>query len=193
MTAPDASPRSLATGRPLGIVVVCTGNICRSAFAASYLRHGLADRAPGVFDVTSAGTGTAPGLTVPREVLDLGEPLGLDVAGHRARQLTPGIIRAADLVLTATRAHRSATLAEVPGALKRTYLLTEFADLLRIVNARPGPDADAWRVAISQVVAHRGAVTPTDVPDPYGRGRPAYDAMARQLMPLLEVIVAAAR
>lgn len=177
---------------PLRILTVCTGNICRSAYAHHYLAAALAGPYPDRFVVESAGVGWFPDLTVTPELYAAAPDLSARLAGHRGRLLDAAMIRGADLVLAATVAHRQAVLAEVPAALKRTFVITEFSQLLDRLQLCPGPDPQAWRAAIAEVARHRAGVKAADVEDPYGRRQSAYDAMVAQVRPALDVIVRAA-
>ena len=50
--------------------------------------------------VTSAGISALVGFPADAMARELMMARGLDLGGHRARQLTPDLVRAADLVLT---------------------------------------------------------------------------------------------
>jgi protein-tyrosine phosphatase len=53
---------------------------------------------------------------------------GRDHAGHRARLLSPALVRDADLIVTMGARHRETVGALDPGALEYTYLLTNFSE-----------------------------------------------------------------
>jgi protein-tyrosine phosphatase len=82
------------------VLFVCAGNICRSPMAEGLMRR-LVETRPALaeLEVGSAGvaalTGRPPSAGA---VAAMREEFGLDISGHRARQLTRGL--AADLVLT---------------------------------------------------------------------------------------------
>jgi len=79
--------------------------------------------------VASAGTRALVGSKMdPRLAKRLAEA-GLAPDEFVSRQVTPEMLRAADLVLTATREHRSLVVRMQPGVLRRTYALADFADL----------------------------------------------------------------
>jgi len=58
----------------------------------------------------------------------------LNLAEHRARQLLPEYVQAADLVLTMTRSHKDAVIAAVPQAADKVFTLAEFAGEVRDVS-----------------------------------------------------------
>src|SRR5689334_253658 len=88
------------------VLVVCTGNICRSPYMeyslrAQFERAGLTD-----VSVASAGTRAVPSSGMAPLMAALLEDEGFDASGFSTRQLTRSLIADADIVLTAERAHR---------------------------------------------------------------------------------------
>ncbi len=166
------------------ILAVCTGNVCRSPALERLLRHALGDRR--ALEVTSAGTHALVGEPIHEPMADLLEGAGVAADGFRATQMTAARIRAAGLILTATREHRAGVVRMVPAAVRRTFTLGEFAQLCSLgaaaVPGRPGEDPDTWlaRVATS-AAGRRGALdvavtSAGDIPDPYLLGESAYRA-----------------
>jgi protein-tyrosine phosphatase len=80
------------------ILVLCTGNICRSPMAEALLRARLAALRPWV-TVASAGLAAPEGRPADPLAVALLAERGLDLTSHRARQLTPELVSAADLIL----------------------------------------------------------------------------------------------
>jgi|SRR5690554_273664 len=100
------------------ILVVCTGNICRSPVAEAMLRRALPQR-----EISSAGLGALVGHGVEPTARELAEADGLDASNHRARQLTAEMLQAADLVLVMSDGQRRAIADLAPEALGKTMLL----------------------------------------------------------------------
>ncbi len=105
------------------ILVVCIGNVCRSPVAAAMLRRALPER-----EVTSAGLGALVDRGVEPTARELAEADGLDVSEHQARQLTPEMLQAADLVLVMSEGQRRAVADLSPAALGKTMLLGRWLD-----------------------------------------------------------------
>ena len=94
------------------ILVVCIGNICRSPMAEGLLRLRLAGRT----GVTVGSAGIAARVGEPADPMAQGlmRERGIDIAGHRARQLTPELAGAHDLVLVMEQEHERALLEIAP-------------------------------------------------------------------------------
>ena len=113
----------LGPGIPFSILVVCTGNSCRSPMAAGLLAKLLAGVPAFVY---SAGTGAPVGNAATREAVEAARGMGIDITRHRAQQLTAGMVSNADLVLVMSGHHREYVVSLVPEARGRTRLLFEF-------------------------------------------------------------------
>jgi protein-tyrosine phosphatase len=167
---------------PFDLLFVCTGNICRSPTAELI----AAARLPGDrFRVHSAGTYGLHGYPIEPNAARLLATEGIACEAFRARRLEPGLIADADLVLTATRDHRSAVVNMAPEALPKTFTIREFARHA----ARPGP-ADGPRDLVAAVAAQRGRVwsppDQDDVADPYGLGPAAYERAYAEISAALD-------
>ncbi|GAA1962023.1 low molecular weight phosphatase family protein [Agromyces allii] len=127
----------------MNVLVVCTGNICRSPVAAQVLAARLSAAGFDEVRVSSAGTNALAGEPMTREAAELSRSFGADPSGHAARQLTAETVLDADLVLTATRAHRAKVAELVPRAARRAYTLREFARVLDFLAADGALDEGA--------------------------------------------------
>lgn len=98
------------------ILVVCTGNICRSPVAAIMLQQGLAD-----IDVTSAGLAAGQGGAEPR-LAALAKADGYDLSQHQARPVDRNLLANADLVLVMSAKQRQVIARTWPEMLGKTLL-----------------------------------------------------------------------
>lgn len=174
---------------PGSILVVCTGNVCRSPIAEGMLRALLQERlAEAAPLVASAGTGASEGRGATEEAVTAAAELGVDIAGHRARQLRAEHVRAADVVIGMAEEHMEAAVALEPSATGRTFTLKE---LVRLLEAVPDPEVGATprktlRARVRQADERRRQVAggnpfDTDVVDPIGQGLEVYRAVAWEL------------
>jgi len=76
------------------ILILCTGNSCRSHLAEGILQRGLG----GGYDVQSAGSKPA-GYVHPLAVKVMGE-IGIDISGHRSKHLNEFLQRPVETVVT---------------------------------------------------------------------------------------------
>jgi protein-tyrosine phosphatase len=124
------------------ILIVCTGNICRSPFIERLLQHELDRRRAGsdqAYVVRSAGTGAVVGAAMDPQAAAQLIRHGGDPSGFTARDLTPALIAEADLVLTATRSHRGRVALMAPKVLRRVFTFCDFADLVAGVDGPSAP------------------------------------------------------
>ncbi len=169
------------------ILVVCSGNICRSPVAEGLLRRGVQRRfGPEAPEVSSAGTIGLEGSPATPESVQAAMERGVDIAAHRARRLTDPMVQSADLVVCMAAVHRAAIETRVPSAEDRTFTLKELARLLQgdaPASTQPG-DALERRVA-GAAAARRtdGPVNPydEDIVDPLGMPLETYRAIAWEL------------
>ncbi|UCC29596.1 MAG: threonylcarbamoyl-AMP synthase [Phycisphaerales bacterium] len=120
----------------LRLLLVCTGNTCRSPMAGVLARDMLAQRLccdiselpeRGV-EVRSAGTAGGWGGASPNAMTVM-ERRGLDLSGHESAALTPEMIQQADHVFAMTRSHRDTIINMVPSAEERVALLVDGQDI----------------------------------------------------------------
>ncbi len=183
------------TGR---ILVVCTGNVCRSPFAERVLRLELAGLD---IVVESAGTGALVGQPMDARAAHQVRAFGADSSDHVARQITVGLIEGADLLLTATRRHRGDVAVMSPRALRYAFAWNDFAELVRTMSVEEldqRGQGGNLRQVVAAVAARRGSVPPrsaqeVDIVDPYRRGRALFEQMGEQVMASLPDVVRALR
>lgn len=134
---------------PKKVLVVCTGNTCRSSMAAVILDALLRSR--GIADVTvdSAGVGAFPGQPASEEAQRVMEELGLDLKEHRAKRLTEDLASRSDLILTMTSAHKRAVQALTKDV--SVFTLGEFAGGNEELADPFGQGIDAYRSSAAKI------------------------------------------
>ena len=105
--------------------MVCIGNICRSPTAEFLLREHLqrSDAPPLDVQVASAGLSAMVGHPMEATAAQVMREHGVDGASHRARQLTPTMLRDSDLVLVMEKSHVVAVGRMAPEASDKVFLL----------------------------------------------------------------------
>ena len=116
------APRQLPLRR---ILVVCTANQCRSPMAEGLLRARLAEAdLQSVIEVSSAGTWTGDGIPATDHAVTTLAECGIDIGGHRSREVTEELLAGADLVLAMTSGHVQAMASEFPAARDKILLFS---------------------------------------------------------------------
>lgn len=178
------------------VLVVCTGNICRSPAAHLLLQHALGPDA-GV-EVASAGVMPLVAEPVSSPMAALLGAAGVSADGFQARPLSAADVKEATLVLGVTRAHRGRAASLWPAAIRRSYTLREFARLVRLVPedavaAAAGSDAPAARLAALATLAGRfrspAPAEDDDIVDPYQEEDAVYAAVFGQIQESVDTIV----
>ncbi|MGV1034623.1 MAG: hypothetical protein ACOYBP_05300 [Microbacteriaceae bacterium] len=174
------------------ILVVCTGNICRSPLAAGLVSSYVSD-IPGQLLVTSAGTRPMLGSRVPGEIVRFAESLQVRLDAHVPRELNAELIHQASLVLTAERAHRAEVVSLVPSASRKTYTLNQFARLssehedMISRGELPALATNQIDELVSEIAdfrslaAHLEQPQRDDIEDPYGRSQTAYEHVNEEI------------
>lgn len=114
------------------IVLVCTGNTCRSPMAEALLKKRIADRVGCKIDelddrgivVMSAGLSAPPGGRAAAEAVQTMQERKLDLTQHESQPLSERIVKFADCIITMTGGHRDAILHTWPDAEPRVHLIS---------------------------------------------------------------------
>ena len=80
------------------------------------------------FEVSSAGVSALVGHPADPAALELMRERGIDFSGHRARQVTPDLVAACDLVLVMERGHEAAVLSIAPQARGKVHGIGKFGN-----------------------------------------------------------------
>lgn len=190
------------------VLIVCTGNVHRSALAdellATWANWYLPAALAGRVHIASAGTHAPVGAPMGRTVRRIAAELGAEDRGHRAAPVTLKLIDEADLILTAAREHRAEVLSLSPRVLRRTFTIREAGRIAGSLSSRvAGEDVAAsgrrratraptsvaaLRAIVAELDERRsGYLDPSadDVIDPEGRDAAAVEEMVRQEVPAL--------
>lgn len=145
------------------VLFLCSGNICRSPVAEAVARERFGGEG---LEFASAGLDTIDGHGPSSGSVAWASRRGLDLAGHRSRQVTAARLAGVAWVIGMTRGHaalfRSRMPSDFPG--KVGYLGALGFDM---AGGAPSPEGD-------------------EVEDPYGGSQEDYDAACGKIQRLIE-------
>lgn len=118
------------------ILIVCTGNTCRSAMAKGITQKLVMDMNLDNIKIDSAGTGTINGMPATDYAIAAAAHWDIDLTGHRSKPLTPELISNASLILAMAPEHVEAILLHDKLAYSRSYLLKGFPQLFSYSQER---------------------------------------------------------
>ncbi len=150
------------------VIIVCSGNTCRSPMAEGILKS-LWDSAStgtvssgGLFlEVLSRGTAAYTGAPATRNAVLAGKKLGINREQHKSQPISQVDLVWADLVIAMTQAHKHDLVSRFPAFHRKIYTLSEISS---------------------------GAVK-GDVSDPYGQCQEIYDLTAQVLQKGLSAFI----
>lgn len=146
------------------IVIVCTGNICRSPMGEGLLAHALAaeDGPLSQLKVVSAGVAARGGDPASANSVTAMKKVGIDISGHQSQPLTPDLLEKATAVFVMTETHRAVIQASYEPMPRNIFLLREFMPR----------EADK------------------EIADPYGGPLPLYESCRDEIVEAIPSIVA---
>ncbi len=145
------------------ILVVCTGNTCRSPMAEALIKTFFSEGGRQV-EVSSAGLHALEDQPASQYALEAVREYGADLAGHKARKVTREMIERAQLILSMTVGQKNNLIQMFPGVQDKVYTLKEFA-YIDVKNEE---------------------VKMLDIPDPFGMSLDAYKNCCREIHAVLQ-------
>lgn len=109
------------------ILVVCTGNICRSPIAERILRNEIKN-----IQVDSAGLNALKGHSADLSAIRVAEKNGISLEGHKGKQFSSEMARQYDLVLVMDRGHLAKISQIAPEVRGKTMLLGHWLEKIEI-------------------------------------------------------------
>jgi len=187
---PNCAESTEPMGRSLRLLVVCTGNICRTPMAVYFLTTAATEAGLDVV-VTSSGflTVDQPASPMVQEVM--GER-GADLSTHRSRLTTPEMLAQADLVITMERRHARDLVLMEPGSSRRIHTFGGAVALLEALpEDHPHPAEKLEWIGDARSAADLLGIGDDEVADPYGRSRKVNRQTADRLQDLSSRLIGA--
>ena len=128
------------------LLLICRANLCRSPLAEGVVKLLLQEgEFQGNWTTASAGTWAPEGREAHPHTLALLKEKGIDLSGHRSREVTGKILAAADLVLTMEAGQAEALRAEFPEHQGKVHQLSELAGVRRDIPDPVGGTVEDFR------------------------------------------------
>ncbi len=102
------------------LLMVCTGNICRSPMAEGLFKFALKDFN---IQIQSAGLHALVDKPAVTDAQIVSQQHGIDISAHRARQLSAKFISEAELILVMENWQKEETLNQYPESRGKVFLL----------------------------------------------------------------------
>jgi len=159
------------------ILLVCTGNTCRSSMAEGMLKYILQDYTYHDVNVKSAGTSVFMNQPANEKAVTIMEEVGIDISRHKSQPLNDTLISQADIILTMTYAHKVNVQHSFPHATEKIFTLKEHLTYLlgekgTFQDLDDSLDIFQW-----------------DITDPYGKNLEEYRKTAQEIKTVLERII----
>ncbi|KWT69030.1 MULTISPECIES: low molecular weight protein-tyrosine-phosphatase [unclassified Variovorax] len=106
------------------ILVLCSGNVCRSPVAAALLAHELPGKT-----IRSAGLAAPVGAPADPMAVEFAAARSLDLSLHRAQHVNFAMCRAADLILVMEQRHTAELRRRYPQVWGKVFRVGEAAGL----------------------------------------------------------------
>ncbi|UCH12481.1 MAG: threonylcarbamoyl-AMP synthase [Candidatus Omnitrophota bacterium] len=136
----------------MNILIVCTGNSCRSPMAEGLLKRELEKEG---FSIRSAGTMAVDGLVISPETVEVMKRYAnVDMSGFLTHRLTKDLTDWADIILVMDRTQKDFIKETIPEAKEKVHLFKEYANM---------------------------ATDNPNIPDPIGKPFLAYEQSYRQI------------
>lgn len=96
------------------ILLVCSGNTCRSPMAEALLKQEASRRGMTGYDFHSAGLHTSPGSRASKYAVEAMAARGIDIDRRQSQQISAQMVQEANMVLTMTRQQAYTLIEELP-------------------------------------------------------------------------------
>jgi len=131
------------------ILVVCTGNICRSPIGERFLRQVLPNK-----KIDSAGTSALVEHSADDSAIRIAEKHGISLEGHKGQQFTSKLARQYDLILVMEKCHLEQIGRSAPEVRGKTMLFGQWLNQKEIPD--PYRKSDEAVASVYELIEQAG-------------------------------------
>ncbi|MBI2375285.1 MAG: hypothetical protein HYV07_14920 [Deltaproteobacteria bacterium] len=137
------------------VMVICSGNICRSPMAAAMVEKSLRDaKVPSV--VISAGTLGINGQPAAANAITVMKQIGIDISSHRSQGVSAQMLTFADHLIVMEPIHEAFVRQKAPTVESRIQRMWDYAEprgRLPLIPDPVGQELEAFAACRDELVA----------------------------------------
>lgn len=135
--------------KPLKVLIICSGNICRSAMAEVLARKLFQEKGFSRVEVDSGGTLGIVGEPAAAFAVEAACESGCDLSGHRSKALTASQLDEADYLLAMAPEHAREVILRRPAYRDKIVKLWEYTNWGRRLSSIADPVGRTYDVFVS--------------------------------------------
>jgi protein-tyrosine-phosphatase len=147
------------------VLIVCTGNTCRSPMAEGILRRLLEEQGAQLIVVKSAGTSALLGMPASFVAISIMRQYGIDIISHRSQPLSRRLLDKSDLILVMAENHLEVIKKKFPQYLEKVFLLKNFSRIEPVedpnITDPIGGELELFQEVYEDIYRELERITPT--------------------------------